>query len=174
MAVHFAGLPLGVSDDMDSSQVLSSRVVRPPPLCGHWPCCSEWLHPRQQLLVRRGHTDAAGVRPQPPGRLHPHCGRHLVVLHTDPGLVLHGKPGGLPDSGEDGHAHRECGWPSWPVAHPLWHHAGGLHHDVLQGLKDWDLPENVAIYGEQGPQCVHPHVCWRNREGDEREFCIVG
>ena len=41
IVVHFAGLPLGVSDDMDSSQVLSSRVVRPPPLCGHWPCCSE-------------------------------------------------------------------------------------------------------------------------------------
>ena len=71
--------------------------------------CPERLHAGQQLLVHGGHADAAGLRPQPPGGLHQDRGRHLVVLHPDPDLLLHRQPGRLPHRREDGHTHRERG-----------------------------------------------------------------
>ena len=61
------------------------------------------------VLVHHGDVPASGIGAEPQGGLHADRGRHLVVLHPDPDLLLHGQPGGLPDGGEDGHAHREGG-----------------------------------------------------------------
>ena len=42
----------------------------------------------------------------PQGDLDSNGGRHVVVLHSDHDLVLHGQSGGFPHRGEDGIAHR--------------------------------------------------------------------
>ena len=120
-------------------------MVDPAPLCGHRLRGAERLHPRQQFLVRRGNSDAAGIRPQPQGRLHQDRGRHLVVLHPDHHLLLHRQPGRLPHGGEDGHPDREGRRPGRAVWHSVRDPAGGVNHDLLQGLADRNLPENVEV-----------------------------
>ena len=161
LALHPAGLPPRLPHNLDSCQVsfpppsrlpsqlspqvFPQRVVDAAPLRGHRLRRPERLHPRQQFLVRRGNSDAAGLRPQPQGRLHQDRGRHLVVLHPHHHLLLHRQPGRLPHRGEDGHSDREGGRSGRAVGHPVRDTAGGINHDLLQRLSDRNLPENVEV-----------------------------
>ncbi len=55
-----------------------------------------------------------------------------MVLHPDYYLLVHGEPGGLLDSGADGHPDRVCGRPRRPERDQIRHSAWRLNNDVFQ------------------------------------------
>ena len=64
---------------------------------------------------------------------HAHDRCSVVVLHPDNDLLLHCKPGSLPDGGEDGVPHRVCRGPGQAAEDQIRGCAGGLNICLLQG-----------------------------------------
>ena len=72
--------------------------------------------------------------------------RSLVVLLSDPDLLVHGQPGGLPHHREDGHPHLVSRGPGLEQDQ-VWLHQHWLNCLVLSRLKLSFLQENVEKHG---------------------------
>ena len=86
------------------------------------------------------------------GRLFPHCGLLLVVLHPDHDLFLHGQPGRLPDHREDGQPHLVRGGPRQADQDRIRVRGVGINGGLLQGKPT--LPR----------VCSHFPLFWRTQK----------
>ena len=68
---------------------------------------------------------------------------------------------------------RERGRHGRPEPDPVRHTARRLHHDLLSRLQDRDLPEDVALHGEQGAVRVHLQLCRGSGEGSTGQLRLV-
>ena len=68
-------------------------------------------------------------------RLNPDGQRHLVVFHTDPHIVLHGKLGGILDGRKDEVTNRERRRSFETEGDQIWNPLRRIHHVILPGKK---------------------------------------
>ena len=104
--VHHRVLPVRESHHVPPGAVQPLRVVQLAPDQPRVRHGREPVHAPQLPLVLLRRTHAAGVGAQPEGVLDQGPERILVVLLTDPGVVVHRQPGRFPHRRADGVAHR--------------------------------------------------------------------
>lgn len=113
-----------------------------------------------------------GLWSEPESNVHSDNRRHLVVLHSDPHIFIYRQFGCFSDRRAHDYAHRERRRPGLTEQNSIRHPWERLNHDLLPGLTDRDLLQDVALHGEQTDR-LRQDLRGRRSTSTRRQLCFL-